>query len=254
MHIDVKGLTFGYDKKRQILHEISFAVPKADFLGILGPNGTGKTTLTKCIAGILKPHAGNIFLDGRNIREFSIKDVAKRIAYVPQSSRDEFSLTVMDTVIMGRLPYVQFFYSKEDRELASMALEELNLKDMAHRPLHAMSGGEKQRVFIARALVQQPEIIILDEPTSSLDPHNQLLILKLIEKIAVEKKVTILMTIHDLNLASLFCKQLLILKDAGIFAYGKTNDVLTEANVRSVYHVNTRSSFIEGYKYMNLLR
>ena len=135
-----------------------------------------------------------------------------------------------------------------------MALEELNLKDMAHRPLHAMSGGEKQRVFIARALVQQPEIIILDEPTSSLDPHNQLLILKLIEKIAVEKKVTILMTIHDLNLASLFCKQLLILKDAGIFAYGKTNDVLTEANVRSVYHVNTRSSFIEGYKYMNLLR
>lgn len=254
MNMEIKNLSFGYAHDRLILQDISLSIPQGEFIGILGPNGTGKTTLIRCLDGLLKPHAGDVLLDGTSIADISREELAKHIAYVPQFSRDEFSLTVMDTVLMGRLPYVRFSYSEKDMDLAADVLKQMNLTDLAHCSLHAMSGGERQRAYIARALAQETEIIILDEPTSSLDLHNQLLIMRTIEKISREKKVTILMTIHDLNLASLFCKKILMLQDARIFAFGETHDVLTEENVRQIYQVNTIVSETDGYKYVRLLK
>ncbi len=254
MTLNIKNLSFAYKKDLKILDDISISLEQGNILGILGPNGTGKTTFIKCINRIHEPLEGEIIFEDRNLRALKHEDVAKIIAYVPQYINTSFSMSVIDAVMMGRLPYAKRSYSEDDKRIVFDVIRSMELEDFAFRNIRELSGGERQRVFVARALAQNPKMIILDEPTSSLDLHNQLFILRTIEKVAREKNITIVMTIHDLNLAAMFCDKILMLKNKKIFAYGSTDEVLTEDNVNTMYKVNTKITEEEGYKHIRLLR
>lgn len=254
MSLDIKNLSFAYTKERKILDDISLSIGQGEILGILGPNGTGKTTFIKCINRIHEPQEGSIIFQNMDLRSMKHEDVAKLIAYVPQYINNSFSMTVVDAVMMGRLPYAKRSYSEDDKRIVFDVIRSMELEDFAFRNIRELSGGERQRVFVARALAQNPKMIILDEPTSSLDLHNQLFILRIIEQVAREKNITIIMTIHDLNLAAMFCDKILMLKNKKIFAYGSTDEVLTEDNVNTMYKVNTKITEEEGYKHIRLLR
>lgn len=254
MSLQIKNLSFGYKKNQIILNNINLEIKQGEILGILGPNGTGKTTFIKCINNIHKPNEGRILYDGNNIMNLSQLNIAKIIAYVPQYINNFFPMNVIDTVMMGRMPYVKKNYSDEDKEVVFSIIKKMNLEKFAFRNIKEMSGGERQRVFIARAMAQQPKIIILDEPTSSLDLYNQLFILHTINKLAKENNITIIMTIHDLNLASMFCDNILMLKDAHIFAHGKPESILTAENIYEMYKVRTEITTPENYKHIRLLK
>lgn len=254
MSLQIKNLSFGYKKNQMILNNINLEIKQGEILGILGPNGTGKTTFIKCINNIHKPNEGRILYDGNNIMNLSQLNIAKIIAYVPQYTNNFFPMNVIDTVMMGRMPYVKKNYSDEDKEIVFSIIKKMNLEKFAFRNIKEMSGGERQSVFIARAIAQQPKIIILDEPTSSLDLYNQLFILHTITKLAKENNITIIMTIHDLNLASMFCDNILMLKDAHIFAHGKPEGILTAENIYEMYKVRTEITTLENYKHIRLLK
>lgn len=254
MSLEISNLTFGYKKDRTVLEDISLRVEQGEILGILGPNGTGKTTFIKCINRILTPQAGKVTYEGKNLLSLKQGEIAKVIAYVPQYISSFFDMTVIDAVMMGRLPYVKHNYSRQDEEIVFDILKQMELEDFAFRNIKEMSGGERQRVFIARALAQQPKIIILDEPTSALDLHNQLFILHSIAEVAKQSNISIIMTIHDLNLASMYCDKILMLNNKKIFAYGNTQEVLTEANINAMYKVETKVTTEDGYKHIRLLK
>lgn len=254
MSLVVNNISFAYKNNKMILDNISLEVKQGEVLGILGPNGTGKTTFLKCINNIHIPCNGTITYDGKVLGKLNYDEIAKIIAYVPQYTNNFFPMNVVDTVMMGRMPYANKNYTAEDEEIVFSIIKEMNLEEFAFRNIKEMSGGERQRVFIARAMAQQPRIIILDEPTSSLDLHNQLFILHTITKLAKENNITIIMTIHDLNLASMFCDKILMLKDTKIFAYGTPDAVLTEDNIDTMYRVKTEISMADGYKHIRLLK
>ena len=252
--LSAEHLIFGYRRERRILDDISLRVAPGEVLGLLGPNGTGKTTLIKCIAQLLRPQGGTIRVDDGNLATLSAGEIAKRIAYVPQYTNAAFGMTALQAVLMGRLPYAGHRYRAEDERIAFDVIARMDLTDFAFRNIHEMSGGERQRVFIARALAQETGVIILDEPTASLDLHNQLFILRTITEIARRENIAVLMTIHDLNLASLFCDTILMLKDTHVFAYGKAQEVLTEENIAAMYGVQTCVTVEDGAKHVRLLR
>ena len=252
--LQVEHLSFGYTKELNILEDISVEVKPGEILGILGPNGTGKTTFIKCVNNILVPNFGKVFYGDTLISGMSRKEIAKIIAYVPQYNNSFFDINVVDAVLMGRMPYVTTSYSDRDKEIAFAVMKQMELEKFAFRSIKAMSGGERQRVFIARALVQQPKFIILDEPTSALDLHNQLFILHTLANIAKKRNIGLIMTIHDLNLAAMFCDGILMLKDSIVFAYGTPKEVLTEKNIDGMYKVNTEVKEIDGFKHVRLLK
>lgn len=254
MDLQVKNLGFAYKKDRQVLQDISFSVGQGEILGILGTNGTGKTTLLKCVNSILRPQAGSICFGERDILQLQQTEIAKIIAYVPQYINSASPVTVLDFVLQGRLPYAGFSFSAQDKQLVLQILQQLELEAYAFRPLNEMSGGERQRVLVARAMAQQPQIIILDEPTSSLDLYNQLFILKLIRQTAQKQQLAVLMTIHDLNLAAMFCDKLMFLAAGRVFAYGAANTVLTESNVQAIYNVKTCITDADGCRHVRLLK
>lgn len=252
--IKIRELSFAYKQEQKILQNISLDIAQGEVLGVLGPNGTGKTTFIKCLNGILQPDGGEILLDGKSAAALKPEEIAKIIAYVPQYSGSFFTMTVVDAVMMGRLPYAGRSYSAKDREIVFRIMQSMELEQFAFRSISELSGGERQRVFIARAMAQQPKIIILDEPTSALDLHNQLFILHMITRLAQDNNITIIMTIHDLNLASMFCDKILMLKDKRIFAYGDAQTVLREKNIDDMYRVKTKVTLEDGYKHVRLLR
>ncbi len=254
MSLEISNLSFSYNNGPKILKDISLTVRQGEILGILGPNGTGKTTLIKCIDHILTPDSGEVAFDGHNLALLTPKEIAKIMAYVPQYAGNFFTMRVVDTVMMGRLPYAGRQYSQQDKAIVFDILQQMNLESLAFRSLNTMSGGERQRAFIARALAQQPQCIILDEPTSSLDLHNQFFILHTIANLAKNRHISVIMTIHDLNLASMFCDKILMLKDTRIFAYGEAQEVLTEANIDAMYQVKTKVTVEDGCKHIRLLK
>ncbi len=254
MTLQVRNVTFGYTKQQDILSDISIAVERNEVLSILGPNGTGKTTLLKCINRIIQPQCGQILFDGQDLSKMKQLDVAKIIAYVPQHTNRFSAVKVVDAVMMGRLPYAGRDYTDQDKKIVFAILRKLDLDKFAFRNINELSGGERQRVFIAGAMAQQPKVIILDEPTSSLDLKNQLFILKTISELARQENLAIIMTIHDLNLASLFSDKILMLRDARIFAYGRAQDVLNKENIDKMYGVQTSVTMEDGYKHIRLLK
>lgn len=234
--LKVEGLEVSYGS-RQILKGINLEAGKGEFIGIIGPNGSGKTTLLKSMLNYLKPDSGSIFIDGRNTREFDNREIARNIAVVSQVIAINFDFTVEDIVVMGRTPYIEAAEKQEDYEIARKAMKKTNTYQFRDRLVTQLSGGELQRVIIARAFAQTPKILLLDEPTSHLDIAHQIEILNLV-KDESENGMLIIAVIHDLNLAAYYCDRICLLKDGSIVAAGRPGDVLTEANIQAAFNIH----------------
>ncbi|HMB02015.1 MAG TPA: ABC transporter ATP-binding protein [Spirochaetota bacterium] len=214
MTLSVKELSFEY-KNRKVLENISFSIKKKEIITILGPNGVGKTTLLKCINKILPAAAGSIKIDGLSLEHLKNNTIAQKFSYVPQQAQAN-RITAFDAILLGRRPYINWHVSKKDNEIVNAIIKTLHLEKLSLRYIDEMSGGELQKVCIARALVQEPEILLLDEPTSNLDLKNQIEILCLIKHIVKEHNIAGLMTLHDINTAVKYSDKILFLKNGKI--------------------------------------
>ena len=237
MKLIVKDLEFCY-ASRTILDKISMELRPSEMLGIIGPNGSGKSTLIQCIDGLLKPKTGCILLDGNNLKDISRKEMAKRVGYVPQTtSRSFFPSTVLDTVLMGKRPHLGWRSCNKDVKNVIHVLRLMGIEDLAMRDINELSGGQQQKVLIARALAQETSILLLDEPTSNLDIKHQLEVIEIIREKVMERNISAIMAVHDLNLASKYTDRIIMMKDGKIFDTGTPECVLTPENIRSVYGV-----------------
>jgi len=236
MKLKVRDVEFGYTSV-PILKDVCIELAESEVLGVVGPNGAGKSTLIRCIDKILKPQRGSILLDGRDINEMRLMELAKRMGYVPQSTSQIFPATVFDTVLMGRRPHLGWRSSEKDEGKVLDVLQMLNIENLAMRDINELSGGQQQKVFIARALVQEPDVLLLDEPTSNLDIRHQLEVMEIITSIVREKKISAIMAIHDLNLASRYADRIVMLNGGTIIDAGNPSSVLTPKNIKQVYGV-----------------
>jgi iron complex transport system ATP-binding protein len=223
----------------RVIDEVSVAVAPGDLVGILGPNGSGKTTLLKLLSGTLTPSAGTIQFDRRPLSGWKRRDLARRIALVPQETHAPFDFTVLDIVLMGRYPHLGAFALEgpADLSIARQALASTGTSAFEDRPFATLSGGEKQRIVIASALAQSPELLLLDEPTASLDLGHQLDVQLLLAGLNRDRGVTMVLSTHDLNLAAALCRHLILLHGGRVVAQGPTEHVLTPDTVRALYGV-----------------
>jgi len=237
--LEVSDINFYYGTKCA-LENVTFTVEEGEFFGVIGPNGSGKTTLQRCISGIFKPQSGTVHFSGSNLQNLSKRYIAKNIAMVPQSSAINFAFTALEIVMMGRNPHVSRFRmeSQRDYKVAENAMKLTNTEHLASRLINTLSGGEQQRVIIARALAQEPKFMLLDEPTVHLDISHQLRIMELIKKLNKNNGITIIAVFHDLNLAAQYCDRLMLMDDGKVASIGSTSQVLTPENIRKAYHVN----------------
>ena len=245
MVLDISSLSFNFGSKN-ILADIDLSIKDNGIVGIIGPNGSGKSTLLKCIYRVLKPKTGTIFIDGKNINDYPFKETAKKMAVVAQHNDTHFDFNVLEMVLIGRSPHKKFMErdSAEDIELAYKSLEQVNMKDFADRNFSSLSGGEKQRIILARALVQNTDCLILDEPTNHLDIKHQLHFMSL----AKDLKITVISAIHDLNIAAMYCDKIYALKEGQIIASGSVNEVITEEVIKTLYDVEAKIIYDEEKK------
>lgn len=234
MILSVKELAFRYPG-RPVLDDINFTIDEGDCLAILGVNGAGKSTLLKCINRILKPRTGVVYIQNEAAHKLSRRELARKVAYVAQRQEDA-GLTVFDSILLGRKPYIQWDASQEDMIIVRNVIEKLELQEYALRSLDELSGGELQKVIIARALAQEPDLLLLDEPTSSLDLKNQIEVIKIIRNTAKCYNMAAIVTMHDLNLAIRFADKFILLKEGAVFAAGGI-EIITAENIESVYAV-----------------
>ena len=238
MSIEVKNLNFSYGN-RQVLHDISFTASSGEFLSILGPNGVGKSTLFRCVLGLLSGYTGTVSIDGTDVRSFSVREMAKHIAYIPQSSHPIFNYSVSDIVLMGRTSGLGTFRSpkKKDVEICQWAMEKVGISHLALRCFHRLSGGEQQLVLIARALVQKAPVLMLDEPTANLDFGNQLRVLEQARSLAREG-YTVIQTTHHPEQSYLFSDRILTIQNGRVLKEGTPEEVLTEETIQALYGVD----------------
>lgn len=238
MQLTVHDLTLQYES-HPILDRLEFGITRGRRVALLGANGAGKTTLLRCISKALEPTAGAILLDDRDIKSLSPRDLARTMAVVPQETRADFDFTVEETVLMGRLPYLKRFTAEgsDERAIARRSMEMTGVNHLAGRSIATLSGGEKQRVIIARALCQEPHILLLDEPTANLDIGYQHSLLELIIRLNREQGITIIAAIHDLNLASRFFDRMILLAGGRVLAAGTAAEVIAPEPIRTAYGV-----------------
>ena len=244
MILSVQGINFQYNS-REVLQEVTFSLERGNILGVIGVNGAGKSTLLKCINRILKPSAGVVLVDGEDILRMKGTDVAKKIGYVPQKYSED-QPTVFDTVLLGRKPYIKWAATDNDIAVVESVIRTMGLEKYALRPLSSLSGGEMQKVIIARALAQEPDILLLDEPTSSLDLKNQIEVMRLISHVVNEHNMSAIISVHDLNLALRFTHNLLMLKDRKVYSLVRSDSVSPET-IEQVYGVKIIMRQVEGY-------
>lgn len=237
---EVKDISFSYNEE-EIFSNISFSIEKGDVLCILGPNGTGKTTLIKCLNGLHDINSGEILINGKNIKKMSFREISKHIGYIPQSHVPSFPFKVFDVVLMGRAPYLNLTDSPkdEDKRIAFEALETLGIDDLKDKEYTNLSGGERQLVFLARVLCQKPDILILDEPTSHLDFGNQIRLLEIIDNLS-KSGLSIIMSSHFPDHAFLSSTKVAIMKDKGFIDFGTPNDVVNEDNLKKAYSIDVK--------------
>jgi iron complex transport system ATP-binding protein len=237
MTLQVRGLRYDVGGRR-IVRDVDLSVPAGKVTGVLGPNGAGKSTLLHLIAGTVAPIAGNVWLDGEDLRSLGRRARARKVALVEQDARTELSLTVRDVVLLGRTPHRSVLAgdSADDLSIAAASLAAVGMQDFGHRLFDTLSGGERQRVQLARALVQEPRLLLLDEPTNHLDIHAQLSVLSLIRGLTA-RGVTAVAALHDLNLAAEFCDHLIVLSGGEMVSSGPVGEVLTATMIESVYAV-----------------
>jgi len=228
---------FSYGQDR-VLNGICLTAQCSEILGIVGPNGSGKTTFLKCINKILTPSQGNILLEGDLISSMPRIEVAKRIGYVPQNSNGNGGqITVFEVVLMGRRPHINWSIGQSDENKVWAVLRSMNMEHLASRRFDELSSGQRQKVLISRALAQEAKVILLDEPTSNLDIRHQLEVMEMLRSLVREKSLVAIAVVHDLDLALKYCDKVVMMKDGVVFASGNKNDVLTPENIETVYGV-----------------
>lgn len=253
MRLKIKDVEFSYGSV-PVLKDVCIELSESEMLGVVGPNGAGKSTLIRCIDRILKPQRGIILLDERDIKEMRLMELAKKMGYIPQSTSQIFPATVFDTVLMGRRPHLGWRSSEKDTEKVLEMLQLLNIEEFAMRDINELSGGQQQKVFIARALTQEPDVLLLDEPTSNLDIRHQLEVMDIVKTIVREKELSAIMAIHDLNLASRYADRIIMMNEGSIFAAGNPVSVLTPANIKHVYCVEAEVNNNNGRPYIVPIR
>jgi iron complex transport system ATP-binding protein len=243
--IEAADLAFAYVRGRPVLRGVSLRVPRRRIVGLLGPNGCGKTTLLRILSGMLRPDAGRVLLDGMAVDGLSRRDLARRVAVVPQETHATFEFSVLDIVLMGRYPHLGPFELEDiaDLEIAREALDATGMADLEHRRFGTLSGGEKQRVVIASALAQAAEVMLLDEPTASLDLAYQIDVTALLRRLNATRGTTMVVCTHDLNMAAALCDDVVLLREGRVLAHGPTADTMTSANVRATYGVDADVRF-----------
>ena len=239
-----EGVSFGYEGGFS-LQDATVAVSPGSLTGLLGPNGCGKTTLLRLLCGVLRPQNGRVLLSDRDIESMARRDLARHVAVVPQETHPAFDYSVLEMVLMGRHPHLGAFQLEgpADLEIARTALAATGTAHLAPRNYMTLSGGEKQRVIIASALAQATELLLLDEPTASLDLGYQLEIAALLARLNREQNVTMVLATHDLNLAASLCDRLVVMRDGRVLTHGATRDVLTGNMVRQLYDVDADVAF-----------
>jgi len=243
--IEVKNISFSYGKN-EVLKNISFDIQPGECVGILGNNGAGKSTLVTCLNKILTPKTGEVYINDQDILKMGRMEAARRISYVAQ--KNEISqMTVFDSVLLGRRPYIKWALTQEDTNICNTVIEQLGLSLFKLRCIDELSGGELQKVMLARALVQQPKLLLLDEPTSNLDPKNQHEMLALVQGLARDRNISVLIVIHDLTLALRYCSKFLLMKDGLVFRYGDES-IITEEAISVVYGINSSVTEVNGHK------
>ena len=233
------GVRFAYRDGELVLRGVDLTAAAGRLTCLLGPNGSGKTTLLRCLLGQLRPTTGRIVLDGRPVRGYSARELARLLAYVPQLATSAFAFTVRQIVLMGRFAHTGALgiAGRKDRDVALEAMKMTQTLPFAERTLEELSGGEVQRVMIARALAQQPSVVLLDEPTSHLDVRNQLLIYRMMQRLAHDWKVAVVCVSHDVNLAGRFADELMFLRDGQVVAVGPPGEVIREGILSRTYDV-----------------
>jgi iron complex transport system ATP-binding protein len=234
--LEIQNLTLAYGHTT-VLHDLSFSVEKGEMLGLIGPNGSGKSTLIKAISNVISPKSGNVLLKGMNITKIHRSELAKLMGVVPQTPILPSSFTAFEIVLMGRNPHMSLlsYENEKDLEITYQAMERTSTLHFAERRIGELSGGEIQRIIISRVLAQQPETILLDEPTANLDISHQLDVLDLIKSLCTRNNLTVVITVHDLNLAAQYCDRLALIKNGKLHAIGTPQEVITPENIKDVY-------------------
>lgn len=243
LDVELRGLDFAYKSRKKVfpvLEDISLHIHGAQLVSILGPNGVGKSTLIHCMNKILEPTDGAVVVNGYDLKDISIKELAKVMGYVPYSSVDNFPLSVTDTVLMGRHPHSKWGTLDKDLRIVHDMLCLIGIEDLADRNFNELSAGQHQKVMLARGLAQEPRIMFLDEPTSNLDVKYQLEITKMLRRLSREKNMLVIMISHDINIAAKYSDNIIMMHDGGIFALGKPLDVITSENIKHVYDVDAK--------------
>ena len=254
MRLRVDRVQFYYEA-RKVLDGISFEADQGEFIGLIGPNGSGKTTLLKIIDGILKPRVGSVYLDCKRVSELDPRELARELAMVPQTADLSFDLKVFDVVMMGRYPYLgRLSLEREvDEEKVRFWMRLTNTLHLAERSIKEVSGGERQRVLIARALAQEPRILLLDEPTSNLDVCYQIEIMNLLKELVEKLGLTIICAIHDLNLAARYSDKIILINGGRIKGIGRPIEVLTKENLRDVFKIEAKVEYDQDSKSLTII-
>ena len=239
LNIVIDNLVFGY-RTFPILKGVNVVFDKSELVSIIGPNGVGKSTLIHCMNKILTPNENSVFIDGRDVRTITVKEMAKVMGYVPYTATNTFPISVIDAVMMGRHPHSKYGSMEKDLQISYDILERMGIEDLAMRPINELSAGQLQKVILAKGLAQQPKVLLLDEPTANLDIKHQLAVTKLLHNICKETNMTIVMICHDLNIASKYSDRMLMMSEGKIFAAGAPWEILTEENIRKVYDVDCK--------------
>lgn len=241
--INVKNMDYSYGTKK-VLDQISFDMEFGQCIAILGNNGAGKSTMLKCISAIYPVKNAAVYLSGEDILQFKKNKLAQNVAYVAQSNSGT-QMTVYDAVLLGRKPYMKWDDQESDHQIVEQVLNWMDLSDLALRYLDHLSGGELQKVMLARALAQQPKLLLLDEPTSNLDPKNQYEVMAKVRQIAKEQNITVVIVIHDLNLALRYCDKFLFIKNNQLYHYGTLEEITPEC-IKQVYQISVAIETIHG--------
>lgn len=242
----VDGLAYGYSNDLRVLEGINLKIRGPQLISIIGPNGVGKSTFMHCLNKILTPSEGTVLIEDIDVKDYKVKDLAKKMGFVPNSTGDAFPMTVMDTVLMGRYPTAGHRITNDDVNEAYRVLKLLKIEHLAMRNFDQLSAGQHQKVALARGIVQHPRILMLDEPTSNLDIRHQMDVSRILKEMTLNEDIVVIMISHDLNIAAKYSDRIIMLYDKGIFAIGAPSEVITPENIRAVYDVESTIVMDEG--------